>query len=63
MIEIKIHQGYLFDMHEVVEKPEPDTSLHIMGGPPSETPQWVVDSWMRAAAASNVISPPTAHPE
>ena len=29
---------------------DPDTELHAMSGPALPTPQWVVDSWKRAAA-------------
>lgn len=50
MKDVIRHEGEVLDYFEVIEVPEPDTSLHIMGGPPTETPDWIIASWKRAAA-------------
>jgi len=33
---------------------ELDTELHSMSGPPTTTPEWILESWKKAAEASKV---------
>jgi hypothetical protein len=34
----------------VVPPADPETDLHWMQGPPIATPEWVIESWKKAAA-------------